>query len=138
MSLYVVTDKSTGAEVIRYCSSTVVERINDAAYPLDAFSHVEADPENPVAAPTGQTRLTRLQFVARMGEAATVAIVAMAQSSAEVAAWMKMLDWATPDPDGTSIDLKDDRTIAGLNAIEPALIAQGVVATGWVQGVLNG
>lgn len=133
MSLYVVTSKATGDEVIRYVSMTPLEM----KWPFSEYDHTETDPDEPVVVP-GTTRLTRLQFVGRMGEAAMVAILAMAQQSVEIAAWVKLLDWATPDPDGTSIDLADPRTIAGLQALEPLLIAQGVVTEGWAQGVLNG
>lgn len=34
MADYIVTRKSDGAEMIRYCSSQVAEQINDQPYPL--------------------------------------------------------------------------------------------------------
>lgn len=71
-----------------------------------------------------------------MGEAVFVAVIGMSQQSVEMAAWVEMVRMTTPDPDGTSIDLDDPRTVAGLNAIEPALIAQGVVSAGWAAGVV--
>ena len=64
------------------------------------------------------------------------AIIGMAQQSVEIAAWVKMVRMTTPDPDGTSIDLDDPRTLAGLNALEPVLIAQGIVSEGWAAGVV--
>ena len=81
-------------------------------------------------------RLTKLEFIGRMGEAVFVAILSMAQQSVEMAAWLEMVRMATPDPDGTSVDLDDPRTVAGLNALEPVLIAQGIVAEGWAAGVV--
>ena len=75
-------------------------------------------------------------LIGRMGEAVFVAIIGMVQQSVEIAAWVEMVRMTTPDPDGTSIDLDDPRTVAGLNAIEPVLVAQGIVSAGWAAGVV--
>ena len=79
--------------------------------------------------------MTRLAFVARLGEPAFVALLAMAKQSLEVEAMVKLIEWAQPDPDGTSIDLDDPR-FQKLHDFEPVLVAQGVVDAGWADGVL--
>ena len=128
-----VIRRSDGAEVPRYAAQAVTEI---DGFPFVDFDHIEINPDDPIPT-SGATRLPRLQFIARLGDSAVVAILALSQQSVEVAAWVKLLDWTTPDADGTSIDLLDPRTIAGLNALEPALIAQGVVTEGWAREVLN-
>ena len=65
MSIYVVTNKETGEEVTRYCSSQVVERINDVDLPLSEFDHTECDENAPVVKTTvfnGRRILTKLEF----------------------------------------------------------------------------
>lgn len=96
-------------------------------------------PEEDVFVPVViKRRLTKLEFIERLGDTAFAAVLEMTKASPELNAWVEKVKMATPDPDGTSIDLDDPRTIAGVNALEPALIAQGVVASGWADGVLNG
>ena len=65
MSIYVVTDKATGQEVTRYCSSQIVERINDVDLPLSDFDHTEFFEDAPVVQTTkfgGRRILTKLEF----------------------------------------------------------------------------
>lgn len=96
------------------------------------------DPEDaPAPAPEPSRLLTKNQFIDRLGGAAFVTILAMAKASVEVEAWLFRFTNATPDANGNSVDLDDPRTVAGINALEPALIAQGVVTEGWAAGVLN-
>lgn len=129
MSTWTVTNRMTGEVAYAY-GADAPDHL--AIYPFDTYNHTRA-PEI-VEAP--KRRLTKLELIGRMGEAVFVAIIGMAQQSTEMAAWVEMVRMTTPDPDGTSIDLDDPRTVAGLNAIEPALIAQGVVSAGWAAGVV--
>lgn len=56
-------------------------------------------------------RLTKLAFVGRLGtDFAT--ILTAAKQSVQVEMFVRMLDWATPDPDGASVDLDDLRVIS--------------------------
>jgi hypothetical protein len=48
------------------------------------------------------------------------------------------MELATPEPDGTSIDLDDPRTQAGVQALGMVLEQQGVVSADWAEGVLRG
>lgn len=137
MPTYLVIRKTDGAEMTSYCAGEVTEQINTDFYPQTDFDHVEwVEGTAPVV--SGPRRLTKLQFIARLGDAAFGAILTMAKSSIEVEAFMKLFELATPEADGTSIDLDDPRTAAGVVAIGLALEAQGIVQSGWAQGVLNG
>ena len=129
MSTWQVTKRTTGEVVYAYTSDEPVE------WPgMEYATHNHTRVVEVVEVP--KRRLTKLELIGRMGEAIFVAIIGMAQQSVEIAAWIEMVRMTTPDPDGTSIDLDDPRTIAGLNAIEPVLVAQGLVSAGWAAGVV--
>lgn len=80
-------------------------------------------------------RLTKLDFIGRIGDGAFTFLLEAAKTSVEIEKFVKMVDWATPDPDGTSIDTNDPR-VQAIRALEPMLIAQGKVAAGWADAVL--
>lgn len=129
MSTWQVTERATGKVVYAYTSDEPVE------WPgMEYATHNHNKVIEVVEAP--KRRLTKLELIGRMGEAVFVSIIGMAQQSVEIAAWVEMVRMTTPDPDGTSIDLDDPRTLAGLNALEPVLIAQGIVSEGWAAGVV--
>ncbi len=130
MSTWQVTERATGTVVYAY---TADEAVDWPDYPFAAYNHAR---EIPVEAPAPTRRVTKLQFIERIGEAAYRAILEMSLSSVDVLAWVKLIDWATPEPDETSIDLDDPRTVSGLETFEPLLIAQGVVTAGWAAGVV--
>ena len=129
MSTWQVTERATGKVVYAYTSDEPVE------WPgMEYATHNHNKVIEVVEAP--KRRLTKLELIGRMGEAVFVAIIGMAQQSVEMAAWVELARMATPEQDGTSIDLDDPRTVAGLNAIEPVLVAQGIVSAGWAAGVV--
>ena len=129
MSTWQVTERATGKVVYAYTSDEPVE------WPgMEYATHNHNKVIEVVEAP--KRRLTKLELIGRMGEAVFVSIIGMAQQSVEIAAWVEMVRMTTPEPDGTSIDLDDPRTVAGLNAIEPVLVAQGIVSAGWAAGVV--
>ena len=129
MSTWQVTHRLTGEVVYAYTADDPVEwpGMEYAAHNHNRVIEVVEVPKR---------RLTKLEFIGRLGEAVFVAILSMAQQSSEMAAWLEMVRMATPEQDGTSVDLDDPRTVAGLNALEPVLIAQGVVSEGWAAGVV--
>lgn len=86
----------------------------------------------------GRRRITKLEFVALLGDLAYVAILNMARESVQIEAWVRMLELATPDADGTSVDLDASRTVSGIQAIGAVLHAQGIVSDTWAQEVLHG
>lgn len=137
MADFIVTRKSDGEEVLRY-SAAMAQAVN--GFDLIDYDHTEIVTE-PIEPDTrvfgGRRHLTKLEFVALLGNA-YVALLAMAKQSVEIEAFVKLIDWATPDANtGYSIDLDDPR-MAQLQVLEPALVAQGVVVEGWASGVLNG
>lgn len=129
MSTWQVTNRLTREVVFAYTSDDPVEWPG-MEYAENNHVRVVDTVEVP------RRRLTKLEFIGRMGEPVFIAILAMAQQSVEMAAWVELVRMATPDPDGTSVDLDDPRTLAGLNAIEPVLVAQAVVSEGWAAGVV--
>lgn len=129
MATWKVENRLTGEVVHAYSADAPVEWSG-----MEYATHNHIRVIDVVEVP--RRRLTKLEFIGRMGEQVFVAILGMAQQSVEMAAWLELVRMATPDPDGTSIDLDDQRTIAGLNALEPVLIAQGVVTEGWAAGVV--
>ena len=85
--------------------------------------------------PVAGRRMTRLAFAERLGDAAFEALLSMSKQSIEVETMVKLIEWAQPDPDGTSIDLDDPR-FQKLYDLEPALVQSGVVSAGWAAEVL--
>lgn len=77
-------------------------------------------------------RLTKLQFVELLGEA-YVNILAAAKQSPVVDAWYQKFMMASVEPDGTSIDTSDPRTIAGIND----LVAGGLMTQEQANHVLD-
>lgn len=108
---------------------------------LEEVSVAAVAPDAPPTIPTvygGRRRLTKQEFFDLLGNNAVGFLLTAAKSSVEIEAWIKRLDLVTPDPDGTSIDLDDPRTIAGTNQLGQLMFANGVVPEDWAQGVLNG
>lgn len=135
MPTYRVIDKATGKTVYAYSA--------DAPTPFDGMAfdthtHIAevAINENGSINQLPGRRLTKLQFIDRLGDAAYATILQLARTEVTVEAFVKRFEMATPDPDGTSIDLDDPRTAAGVTAIGAALEAMGVVAAGWATSVL--
>lgn len=133
MPVYIVTRKADGAEVTRYAAASVTE----GAHTLADFDHVELVEDAAPSAPS-VTRLTKLQFIDRLGDAAHKAVLQMSKVNVDVEAFVQRFELATPDPDGTSVDMTDPRTVAGVMSIGAVLQAMGVVGDDWVSGVLNG
>lgn len=137
MPVYHVIRKADGEQVYGYGHDFALDL---DMFPFSDYDHIPvAEPEPPVQTMFGgRRRLTKLEFVALLGQAAYVAILAMAKQSIEVEAWVKMLELATPEEDGSSVNLDDPRTQAGIVGIGGALGQAGVVGADWAQGVLNG
>lgn len=127
MSLYIVTRKSDSTEVYRYSASLPIEW---AGMEFATHEHTALAEEAP-AAPVGPRRLTKLAFVGRLGDDFAT-ILAASKHSIQVEMFVRMLDWATPDADGTSVDLDDPRVIGALQALEDA----GLIASGRAREIL--
>ena len=107
---------------------------------FDDYDHIIVPSEAvlPGVKPKGPRRLTKNQFIDRLGDAAYIAILTMARADVQVEAFVRRFEMTTPEVDYTSIDLDDPRTVAGVTQIGAALEAAGVVAGGWADEVLNG
>ena len=134
--IYVVTNRVTGAEVYRYAAEAPVEW---AGLGFDTHAHEPlVEPSVSAGSPPAVTRLTKLAFIDRLGEVAYRSILALARVDLDVEAFVKRFEMTTPDADGTSVDLTDPRTVAGVTLIGAALHAEGRVSATWAQEVLNG
>lgn len=77
-------------------------------------------------------RLSTLAFRDRFMMDEKRAIYTAAQTSIDVRIWLDDLTAATPDGDGTAVDLDDPRTVAGVQALEAA----GLIGVGRAAQVL--
>ena len=134
------THKTTG-DVIEYDTPLPLPEHLTEEWRLEEVSIATVAPDAPAVPETmygGRRRLTKQEFLDLLGDAAVTFILSAAKTDIEVEKWVKRLDLTTPDPDGTSIDLGDPRTVAGVATIGAAMASLGVVSAEWVQGVLNG
>lgn len=125
-----------GTKVIEY-PVEVFENFNNPTleqmYSLGFENYIEPPIVNPEPEPTAPVRrLSKLQFVNRFTDAEFVGILAAAKVSPEIEAWYAKFQMATPEMDGTSIDLDDPRTVAGINAFE----AVGLIGVGRAAEIL--
>lgn len=131
---FIVTRKSDGAEVIRY-SAAMAQEVN--GFDLIEYDHTEYNPDEPVPVST-KRRLTKQEFFDKLGGTAVDFLLTAAKTEVSVEAWIKRLDIVTPDPDGTSVDLDDPRTIQGVTDLGALMVSMGVVDSEWANEVLNG
>ena len=125
MADYKVQNRHSGEIVYAY---TADEAVDWQDYPFTDFNHIpQADV--PIVAPT--RRVTKLEFVGRLGDDYIPLLVA-AKSNVAIEAFMKMIDWATPEADGTSLDLSDARIIVALAQLEQA----GAIGSGRAAEIL--
>lgn len=89
--------------------------------------------EIPVAQPVISRRLSTLAFRDRFTMDEKRAIYTAAQTVVDVRIWLDDLNAATPDSDGTAVDLDDLRTVAGVQALEAA----GLIGTGRAAEILS-
>ena len=73
-------------------------------------------------------KLTKLQFIGRLTPTGAKGLLAAAEADEDVRLFVRMLDWATPDPDGTSVNLDDARTVAAIQALFSAERAAEILA----------
>ena len=96
----------------------------EAHYPGDFTEIVE-----PPAPVPSVRRLSKLAYMNRFTDAELAGIYAAAKTVVAVEVWLAKFNATTPEADGTSIDLDDPRTIAGLQGMEAAgLLAAGRAA----------
>ena len=139
MSTWQVTERASGTVVYAYGAD---EAVDWPDYPFATYNH---NLVIPVEAPVATRRVTKLQFRNLFSAQEKVAIEFASldnpngtQEERLAAAGLRVfladVESATPEPDGTSIDLDDPRTIAGVNALE----SYGLIATGRAAEILSG
>ena len=139
MSTWRVTERATGTVVYAY---TADEAVDWPDYPFSTHNH---NIVLPVAEPVPTRRVTKLQFRNLLSTEEKVAIeIASLDNpggtpedrlkSAGLRVFLADVESATPEPDGTSIDLDDQRTVFWVNALE----SYGLIATGRAAEVLSG
>jgi hypothetical protein len=62
-------------------------------------------------------RLSKLEFLRLLTDLEYESILSLAKTQVSIEAWLKKFEMATSEPDGTSIDLNDPRTIAGIHGM---------------------
>jgi hypothetical protein len=123
MTTWTVSNRATGEVVYAYTSDEAVDW-PDMGFAL--FNHIAAVEVTPSPIPR---RLSKLDYMQRFTEAEMAGIYSAAKSSISLEVWLAKFNATTPDPDGTSVDLDDPRTIGGLFAMESAgLLAAGRAA----------
>ena len=128
MPNYAVQNRAAGQVVDSYTADLPS---HEDTYPYDTYNHI---PQPEVIAPVVR-RVSKLEFVARLGDDEFTALLGLARESVDVEKFVKMIDWATPEADGTSIDLDDPR-VQAVSGLEPVLIALGKTQPGWAARVL--
>lgn len=129
MTIYQVTRTSDGVDVYRYAADAPIEWDTMG---FDTHTHTPMVQDAQLT-PQGPRRLTKLQFIGKIGDE-FAGILTAAKTNVQVEMFVRMLDWATPDPDGTSVDLDDPRMIAALTTLEAA----GLIAAGRAQEIRYG
>ena len=131
MSTYIVTRKSDGVEVYRYNANAPIEW---GGMEFVTHDHAQEVIDQPADTPVrGSRRRSKLGFIALIGDD-FAGILSAAKVSVEVEMFVRMLDWATPDADGTSVDLDDPRVVSALTRLEAAQL----LPVGKAQEILNG
>lgn len=139
MSTWLVTNRTTGEVIHAYTADEPTE------WPGMEFAVCNHVAEIPVEIPAPSRRVTKLQFRNLFTTAEKIAIEFAALdnpaadteariASAGLRVFLEDLNSATPDPDGTSIDLDDPRTVAGVNVLE----SYGLIATDRATEILSG
>ena len=129
MANYTVQIRSTGETVDSY---TADFPSHTDEYPYDTYNHI-LTPEVIVQV---TRRVSKLEFVARLGDEEFTALLSLARESVEVEKFVKMIDWASTEQDGTSIDLDDPR-VQAVSGLESKLVALGKTQPGWAARVLT-
>lgn len=126
MTTWSVSNRLTGEVVYAYTSDAPVQW---PGMEFDNFNHAAI-----VETPTSPTvrRLTKLDYMNRFTDAELAGIYSAAKVSIAVEVWLAKFNSATPEPDGTAVDLDDPRTIQGLQEMEAA----GLIGAGRAAGIL--
>lgn len=78
-------------------------------------------------------RISKLEYMNRFTDVELATIYSAAKVSVLVEVWLAKFNATTPEPNGTAIDLDDERTAVGLHALEAA----GLIGAGRANEILN-
>lgn len=122
MANWIVEERITG-EVVHAYGADQPDHFGD--YPLETYNHIR---QIEVEAVPVRRRVTKLEFIGRLGNDFDK-LFDESKTVVAVEKFMKLLDWTTPEADGTSVDLDDARVVLALNSFEQSgLIAAGRAA----------
>jgi hypothetical protein len=138
MPLFQATNLDTH-EVFQYEADQPLELHRGAGWWLEDVSEGVPSPEDAAQPPDtrkygGRRRVSKLEFIDLLTDTEYVTILAAAKESVQIEAWIRKMELATPEDDGTSINLDDPRTQGGVQALE--LI--GLLGEGRAEEILNG
>jgi hypothetical protein len=133
MTTYIVSRKLDGAEVYRYNADAPIEWSGMSFADFD-HSPVVEEVTDVVPRMESKRRLTKLAYMNRFTDIELATIYSVAKTEIAVEVWLAKFNAATPEADGTAIDLDDPRTIGGLQALEAA----GLIGAGRAMEILNG
>jgi hypothetical protein len=90
-------------------------------------------PAPPVVEETQSVGLTKLEFMQRFTDAELDALYTVAKTNVAVEIWLAKFNATTPDAQGYSVYLNDQRTIDSVNMLEAA----GLLAAGRAAEILS-
>jgi hypothetical protein len=121
MPLFQATNLDT-QEVTEYEADQPQDVHRGEGWRLEELIVAEMPPDAPPPEPQpvygGRRRLSKLEFVDLLTDTEYVTILAAAKESVQIEAWIRKMELATPEADGTSIDMDDPRTQGGVQALE--------------------
>lgn len=140
MPSFSVINKATGDKVYEYSTDGAAIEWNGLEFAT--HDHVEMPVINPdgsiegvvLTHYSGRRLLSKLEFITLFTDEEYVGLIAAAKQSVPLEAWIKKLDYATPDPEGRSVDLDDPRIHTGVSGLE----MMGLIAQGRAGEILNG
>lgn len=120
---FIVTRKSDGVEVIRYCAE-MAQEVN--GFDLIDYDHTEYTPDEPAHTATSRT-LTKLEYLRRFTTEERVTIREVAKTNPVLEDYLAMLELAE------EINTGDADTIAAVTMLEQV----GLIGAGRANEVLN-
>lgn len=130
-------------------SNAVYQEVGDSERFTDEFGTTVASPAEPIAylsrswehpawaeplpVVQGPRRLSKLAYMNRFHDDELAAVYSAAKVSVAVEIWLAKFNAATPEADGTAIDLDDPRTAGGVHALESV----GLIGAGRALEILN-
>jgi hypothetical protein len=137
MNHFRATDLQTGLVIEYEADAPQADHLGER-WRLEQVFVADPAPDNPSEPDPrrygGRRRLSKLEFIDLLTDTEYATILGAARESVAIEAWIKKLELATPNDDGTSIDLDDPRTQGGVQAL--GLI--GLLGDGRAEEIMRG